>query len=74
MLVDEIISKIRGSKWDDGYIIEQIKHDFDLLGEDIAMHYAKNFSPSKLGRMGYLGLRKLAIIRRDDPEFFKELF
>ena len=27
----------------------------------------------KGSKLGYLGLRKLAIIRRDDPEFFRYL-
>ena len=29
-------------------------------------YLARNFSPSQLGRMGYLGIRRLAQLRRDE--------
>jgi len=68
-----IIRKIRGSQFDDGYIIEQIASDVSRIGSDeLAIHYVENFSPSKLGRMGFIGFRKLAQIRRDHPEIWRK--
>lgn len=71
--IDKIIDILKGSNHDDGYILFQIRNDVEKLGFDVAIRYAKRFSPSKLGRLGYLGLRKLAKIRRDHPEFFKKI-
>ncbi|OYT30460.1 MAG: hypothetical protein B6U95_00005 [Thermofilum sp. ex4484_82] len=72
-IFQEIISQIQGSKFDDGYIIHQIVQDVKKLGEKTALHYVLNFSPSKLGKLGFLGLRKLAIIRRDHPSEFEKI-
>lgn len=72
-MFERIIKRIKGSKWDDGYVIDQIQHDIKQLGEEVAWQYVQRFSPSKLGQLGYLGLRKLAIIKRDDPEFWNEI-
>jgi len=72
-IFESIIGIIRGSKWDDGYIINQILSDVLALGENTAWQYVNKLSPSKLGKMGYLGLRKLAIIKRDDPEFWNKI-
>ena len=70
---NEVIRGLKGSEFDDGYIIGQIVNDVDRLGWETATHYLMNYSPSKLGNLGLLGLRKLAQIRRDHPEKFKEL-
>ena len=69
----KILERIEGSEFDDGYIIEQLIADIGSLGAERAASYLFRFSPSKLGRLGYLGLRKLAKIRRDHPEKFREL-
>ena len=70
---EKIIRRIQGTEFDDGYIIHQIRYDVERLGEARATRYLFDFSPSKLGRLGYLGLRKLAIIKRDYPEKFEKL-
>ena len=70
---EKVVKRLRGSKYDDGYIIDQVISDLQQLTPEQATRYVLEFSPSKLGRLGYLGLRKLAIIRRDDPEFFRYL-
>ena len=70
---NKVTRKIRGSKFDDGYIVEQIVNDVCRLGFRTATKYLLNFSPSKLGQLGLYGLRKLAQIRRDNPEEFQRL-
>ena len=70
---NKVIKRIRGTEFDDGLICEQIANDVVRLGWRDATHYLLNFSPSKLGTLRLKGLRKLAQIRRDHPEKFKEL-
>ena len=69
---NKVIRRLKGSKYDDGLIIYQLVDDVERLGWETATRYL-DFSPSKLGRLRLLGLRKLAQIKRDDPEFFKKL-
>ena len=70
---ESVIQKIEGTEFDDGYIVRQILYDVERLGEEKATHYLFTMSPSKLGRLGFLGLRKLAQIKRDYPEKFERL-
>lgn|GEM_PF-2944213 len=70
---NKVVEKLRGSEFDDGLIVYQIVNDVERLGWETATQYLMNFSPSKLGKLNLLGLRKLAQIRRDHPEKFKEL-
>ena len=58
-------------QYDDGYLFNQVMADLDQLTLKQAEHYVQNFSPSKLGRLGFLGLRKLAMIKRDEPDNWK---
>ena len=69
----KVVKRIEGSKFDDGYIVSQILYDVERIGEERATQYLFSFSPSKLGQLGYLGLRKLAVIKRDEPEEFERL-
>jgi len=73
MNVEKIMQVIRKNGLDDGYIETQIKYDIERLGSNIAKDYVVRFSPSKLGKLGFLGLRKLAQIKRDHPEIFDEI-
>ena len=70
---NKVAEKLKGSQFDDGVIVYQIVNDVERLGWETATQYLMNFSPSKLGKLNLLGLRKLAQIRRDHPEKFKEL-
>ncbi|HDN18071.1 MAG TPA: hypothetical protein ENF41_03320 [Candidatus Bathyarchaeota archaeon] len=70
---NKVIKRIKGTEFDDGRIIYQIVNDVMRLGWRDATHYLLNFSPSKLGELNLLGLRKLAQIRRDYPEKFRKL-
>jgi len=70
---NKVIKRIKGTEFDDGRIIYQIVNDVMRLGWRDATHYLLNFSPSKLGELNLLGLRKLAQIRRDYPENFRNL-
>jgi len=70
---NEVIRRIQGSEFDDGYIIQQIVSDIERVGWETATEYLMSFSPSKLGRLGLLGLRKLAQIKRDHPEQFRRI-
>ena len=51
----------------------QLANEIKELGLDSVLKMSEKFSPSQLGRMGYLGARKLAIIRRDNPETYKKI-
>jgi len=51
----------------------RIASDIRKLGWENVCRMARSFSPSQLGRMGYLGVRWLAKIRRDDPEKFERV-
>jgi len=70
---NKVNQKLRGSEFDDGYIIEQVVNDVCRLGFQTATKYLLEFSPSKLGQLGLTGLRKLAKIKRDNPKKFWEL-
>ncbi|RLI83885.1 hypothetical protein DRP04_00200 [Archaeoglobales archaeon] len=70
--VEFIVKKIRNTDFDDGYIVQQILCDVNQLTPKTAKRYVTEFSPSKLGRLGCLGLRKLAIIKRDHPEIWNQ--
>ena len=64
--------KLPASDFDDGYLINQVKQDIQQLSsEEKALWYTENFSPSKLGKLRLLGLRKLAQIVRDYPEIWE---
>ena len=52
---------------------KQIAHEINTLGFETAKQLAESYSPSQLGKMGYLGLRRLAQLKRDDPEKFKKV-
>jgi len=69
----DFIEKIKGTPIDDGYIVTQIAEDVEELGETVATHYVMNFSPSKLGVLGYLGLRKMSQLKRDNQKMFYAL-
>ena len=51
----------------------RIASDIRKLGWENVCRMARSFSPSQLGRMGYLGVRWLAKIRRDDPAKFERV-
>jgi len=68
-----VAKALEGTKYDDGLVVQQILSDVEKIGAEKATQYVLRFSPSKLGRLGLLGLRKLAIIKRDNPEDFKKI-
>lgn len=43
----------------------KLAHDIKTLGLENVKRLARTMSPSQLGRMGFLGVRRLAQIRRD---------
>lgn len=51
----------------------KLAYDVNRIGFDRAKHLAEDFSPSQLGRMGFLGIRRLAQLRRDNPELFRKV-
>ena len=73
MNVEKVMEIIRKNELDDGYMEDQLKYDIERLGSELAKDYVVRFSPSKLGKLGFLGLRKLAQIKRDHPEIFDEI-
>jgi len=50
----------------------KLVYDIETHGADI-VKLAFTFSPSQLGRMGLLGVRRLAQLKRDDPKLFEQL-
>ena len=52
---------------------KKLAYDIYELGWQKVKYLADNFSPSQLGRMGYLGVRRLAQLRRDHPETYKKV-
>ena len=70
---NEVIRRIEGTQFDDGYVTQQIADDVERLGWRVATQYLLNFSPSKLGTLRLKGLRKLAQIKRDKPEQFEKI-
>ena len=73
MNIEKVAEILMQNKLHDGYIEAQLKHDVERLGSEKAKYYVLSFSPSKLGRLGFLGLRKLAIVRRDHPDVFEKI-
>ncbi|RLI76051.1 hypothetical protein DRO97_01860 [Archaeoglobales archaeon] len=51
----------------------RIAGDIYNLGLQKVLYLADNFSPSQLGRMGYLGCRWLAIAKRDHPNKYQKI-
>ena len=51
----------------------QLANEILELGIDTVIKMSEKYSPSKLGWMGYLGTRKLAQIRRDEPEKYRKI-
>jgi len=52
---------------------EKLATDILTLGWDRVKYLANNFSPSQLGRMGHLGVRRLAQLKRDNPQKFRKV-
>jgi len=51
----------------------KLAYDIVTLGWDTVKYLANNYSPSQLGRMGYLGVRRLAQLKRDNPQVFQKV-
>ena len=51
----------------------QLANEIRELGIDTVIKMSEKYSPSKLGWMGFLGTRKLAQIRRDEPEKYRKI-
>ena len=47
--------------------------DIQRLGWERVKYLANKFSPSQLGRMGYLGVRRLSQLKRDEPAKFQKV-
>jgi hypothetical protein len=52
---------------------KRLAGDIYNLGLSKVLYLAENFSPSQLGRMGYLGCRWLAVCNRDNPEKYQKI-
>ena len=52
---------------------KRIASDIYNLGLQKVLHLTDNFSPSQLGRMGYLGCRWLSICKRDNPQKYQKI-
>ncbi|RLI14599.1 hypothetical protein DRO49_06065 [Candidatus Bathyarchaeota archaeon] len=70
----KVLERIENSGYNDGYIVDQIKKDLEKLSGKEARKYVERYSPKKLGKLGYLGLRKLAVIRNRHPLEFRKIF
>ncbi|RLI80445.1 hypothetical protein DRP04_08140 [Archaeoglobales archaeon] len=51
----------------------KLAYDVKRLGWEQVKYLASNFSPSQLGQMGYLGVRRLAQLRRDNEQKFQKV-
>jgi len=51
---------------------QRLASDIQRYGRDI-LKLAYKLSPSQLGNMGLLGVRRLAQLRRDDPKKFEKV-
>jgi hypothetical protein len=51
---------------------KRLMSDIERYGKDV-LKLAYNLSPSQLGRMGLLGVRRLAQLRRDNPQRFEKV-
>jgi hypothetical protein len=52
--------------------LQRLASDIQRYGRDI-LKLAYKLSPSQLGTMGLLGVRRLAQLRRDDPKKFEKV-
>ena len=52
---------------------KRLAYDVKRLGWDTVKFLAMHYSPSQLGRMGFLGVRRLAQLRRDNPQLFETI-
>jgi len=70
----KVLERIEKSGYNDGYIIDQIKEDLEKISGKKAREYVEKYSPKKLSRLGYPGLRKIALIRKKHPLEFRKIF
>lgn len=73
----ELEKKILGVLLKNEFVPSSVAHiklaqDINQHGKEI-LRLAEKMSPSQLGHMGLLGVRRLAQLRRDNPEKFKKV-
>jgi hypothetical protein len=73
----ELEMKILGVLLRHDYVPSSVTHrklasDITRYGKEV-LKLAYTMSPSQLGKMGLLGIRRLSQLKRDDPEKFKKV-